>query len=84
MNNVEKALLDALVDLDRAVATIKTATPKPNLLASFKRIDDLAAQLPPDTDHTLMHYLQKKSYEKARLFLQDLDSENQPGPCGHV
>ena len=54
------------------------------MLACFKRIDDLAAQLPPDTDGTLMHYLNKKSYEKARLFLQDCDAENQPGPCGHV
>jgi hypothetical protein len=32
----------------------------------------------------LLHYLHKKSYEKARLFLLDRDVENQIGSCRHV
>jgi len=44
----------------------------------------LTAQLPPQTDPQLLHYLHKKSYEKARLFLQGRDAENQFGNCRHV
>jgi hypothetical protein len=44
----------------------------------------LARQMPPDADPTLRHYLQKKSYEKARLFLQGRDAENRAGSCRHV
>jgi hypothetical protein len=54
------------------------------LLPIFARLDQLTAQLPPETDPTLLHYLRKKSYEKARLFLQGRDSENKMGSCGHV
>jgi hypothetical protein len=77
-------LLDALVELDKAVESMPTANPKPNLLPLFARIDELTKQLPRDADPTLLHYLHKKSYEKARLFLQDRDAENEAGNCGHV
>jgi hypothetical protein len=51
----------------------------------FDRIDELARQLPRDADPTLLHYLHKKSYEKARLFLQGREGENARGNChGHV
>jgi hypothetical protein len=84
MSETENAILHALVDLDSAVKSIATATPKPNLLPMFERIDDLARQLPRGTDPQLLHYLQKKSYEKARMFLQGRDAENVEGSCGHV
>ncbi len=84
MSETESAILQALVDLDSAVKSIATATPKPNLLPLFERIDGLARQLPRRTDPQLLHYLQKKSYEKARLFLQGRDAENVEGSCGHV
>ncbi len=61
-----------------------TARPKPDLLPLFARLDALTAQLPRQTDPTLLHYLHKKSYEKARLFLQGRESENQLGNCRHV
>jgi hypothetical protein len=77
-------ILAALVELDDAVKSMPTANPKPNLLPLFARIDELTKQLPRDADPTLLHYLHKKSYEKARLFLQDRDAENQIGNCGHV
>jgi hypothetical protein len=81
---IESQILAALVTLDETVKTFATANPKPSLLPLFARIDELAAQLPPDTDATLRHYLQKKSYEKARLFLQGRDAENQIGNCRHI
>src|SRR5271170_1893508 len=77
-------ILAALVELDDAVKIMSTANPKPNLLPLFARIDELTKQLPRDADPTLLHYLHKKSYEKARLFLQDRDAENQVGNCRHV
>ena len=79
-----KDILAALVELDNAVKTMPTANPKPNLLPLFARIDELTHQLPRNADPTLLHYLHKKSYEKARLFLQDRDVENQVGNCRHV
>jgi hypothetical protein len=77
-------ILVALVELDNAVKTMPVTNPKPNLLPLFARIDELTKQLPRDADPTLLHYLHKKSYEKARLFLQDRDAENQVGNCRHV
>jgi hypothetical protein len=84
MTETEDAILQALVELDSTVKTMATARPKPNLVPMFERIDVLARRLPRGTDPQLLHYLQKKSYEKARLFLQGRDAENVEGSCGHV
>jgi len=84
MIETEKQILKALLELEQAVKLMATANPKPNLLPIFARLDDLTAQLQPETDPTLLHYLHKKSYEKARLFLQGRDAENKAGSCGHV
>ncbi len=83
-HSLEKNLLDALLDLDNAVKALPAANPKPSLMPLFGRIDDLTRQLPRDTDPLLLHYLHKKSYEKARLYLQGRDAENQIGSCRHV
>lgn len=85
MSQTESAILNALIELDRAVASMPTANPKPDLLPLFARIDELAAMLPSETDPTLLHYMRKRSYEKARLYLQGRDAENAAGNChGHV
>ena len=81
---VEQQILAALTQLDATVKSMATANPKPSLLPLFAQIDELTRQLPRDTDPTLLHYLHKKSYEKARLFLQGRDAENQVGNCRHV
>ena len=81
---IEQTLLNALVELEQAGNSLRTANPKPDLPALFARIDEQAKKLPRGTDTTLLHYLQKKSYEKARLFLQGRDAENQVGKCRHV
>lgn len=83
-SSVESELLAALTNLAETVKTLPTANPKPSLLPLFARIDELAKQLPREADPTLLHYLQKKSHEKARLFLQGRDAENQAGHCRHV
>jgi hypothetical protein len=82
--SVEENLLNALVELNVAVKAIPTINAKPNLLSLFARIDELTKQLPRDADPTLLHYLHKKSYEKARLYLQGHDAENAVGSCRHV
>jgi hypothetical protein len=80
----EKELLSVLIHLADTVQSMPMANPKPNLLPIFARLDELTAQLPRQTDPTLLHYLHKRSYEKARLFLQGRDAENQVGNCRHV
>lgn len=76
MQESEKKLLDALLDLEATVASLPTANPKPNLAAKLQEIDELACQLPKGTHPQLIHYLQRKSYQKARLFLQGQDAES--------
>ena len=83
LNQVENELLASLIHLNETVKTLPTANPKPDLLPLFARIDELSKQLPRNTNPTLLHYLQKSSYEKARLYLQDRDAENQAGNGGH-
>jgi hypothetical protein len=84
MSETEQAILKSLVDLESAVRSMPTANPKPNLMPLFARIDELTRALPREADPTLLHYLQKKSYQKARHFLEGRDAENQAGSCGHV
>lgn len=78
MTTIEQALLDALKQMEAAVANTE---PKPNLMAHFDRIDALADALPTGTDGELRHYLEKKSYEKARLFLEGRFAEIKKGGC---
>ncbi len=83
MSQTEQALLDKLIELETAARSIRTADPKPDLRALFRRIDELTSQLPSDAPADLRHYLQRKSYEKARLFLEGRESENRRGSCAH-
>ena len=73
-------LLQALREFEAAVAAVNEE-PKPDLMAHFNRLDELTAQLTGDTDGELLHYLHKKSYEKARLFLEGRHAEIQKGGC---
>ena len=83
MTELENTIWQALIELDRQVKSMPTANPKPNLVPVFAQIDGLTRQLPADADPQLLHYLHKKSYEKARLFLEGRDAENAAGNCGH-
>lgn len=83
MNETEREVLATLNELDSKVQAMKTANPKPNLLQLFAKLEELTQRLGPDADHSLLHYLHKKSYEKARLHLQGRDAENARGACRH-
>ena len=79
MTGTEREIMESLLGLERAVASMPTADPKPNLLPIFSRLDELTRQLPRDADATLLHYLHRKSYEKARLLLQEKCRESTAG-----
>lgn len=83
MNDIEREIYDTLLALDQAVRSMATAQPKPNLIPLFTRLDELSVRLPRGGDHDLRHYLQRKSYEKARLLLEGRNAENTRGTCGH-
>jgi hypothetical protein len=83
MTATERDLLATLRDLEQTVLTLGATKPKPNLLPLFARLDQLTAKLPRDADPSLLHYLHRKSYEKARLLLEGRDKENQAGSCRH-
>lgn len=83
MTVIEQSLLQTLIELDETVKRMPGANPKPSLLPLFGRLDELTTQLPKDADPTLLHYLHRKSYEKARLWLEGRDAENQAGSCRH-
>jgi hypothetical protein len=80
MTATERAILDTLLELDEQVKRMATANPKPDLLPLFARLDELTAQLPPGADPELRHFLQRKSYEKARLKLEGQVAAR--GSCG--
>lgn len=83
----EHAILEALLELERAAGAARGpeagAPPRTPILPILERIDRLALELPATAPGDLRHYLQRKSYEKARLFLLDRDAENARGQCGH-
>jgi len=81
MTQVEQDILHSLTELDQAAKAMKNAGPKPDLGAILARLDALTGQLPGDTAPNLLHYLHKRSYEKARLFLLGCESENARGTC---
>jgi hypothetical protein len=81
MTDLEKNILAALLDIETTVQSMAVSGSKPNLLPLFERVDHLTSQLPRGTDPNLLHYLHKKSYEKARLLLEGRDAENARGAC---
>lgn len=81
VTDTEKQILKTLIELENTVGSMVSSNPKPNLLPLFSRLDDLTRQLPKDAPPDLLHYLHKRSYEKARLFLQGRESENVQGTC---
>jgi hypothetical protein len=70
MTQTEREILDALLELEQAAGQMTSAQLKPDLRPIFARLDKLAALLPADAPPDLRHYLQRKSYVKARVFLE--------------
>lgn len=82
MTEIESALLHELRELERQVATIREQQAKPNLLPLFDRLDQLTRELPGDAPRDLRHFLERRSYEKARLYLEGRQAEIGRGSCG--
>jgi hypothetical protein len=72
MTEIEEQILESLLELERAVEEMAAGKSKPDLLPVFARLDGLAQSLPSSADAQLRHYLQRKSYQKARVLLQEL------------
>lgn len=66
----EDSVLEALRSLERAVASTAAPAPNPALRPALARIGALTSQAPADLDPQLRHFLQRGSYEKARLWLE--------------
>jgi hypothetical protein len=81
MTQTEQSIHQALVDLEDSIADLQKNGTKPDFQGLFSRLDQLTAELPSGTDPQLLHYLHKKSYQKARLFLEGRDAENANGGC---
>jgi len=71
VDKIEQQVLEALKQLERAVEKMRDGGPKPDLPGMFARLDELTRQLPATTDRQLLHYLHRKSYQKAREFLEE-------------
>lgn len=83
MTQTEHAILEALRELERAAKTGAVAGAKPHLLPLFARLEELARALPRESHPDLLHYLHRKSYEKARLWIEGQDARNARGTCPH-
>ena len=81
MTEIELSLLAALKELDASARSAGQGGARPDFQELFARIDSLGAQLPPETARDLGHYLRKRSYEKALLWLEQRQSEISRGGC---
>jgi hypothetical protein len=79
VNVPETELLAALRALETAVASARGPGPAADVRPLLHRLDELARALPPDASPDLRHYLHKRSYEKARRWLEGQDPE--AGAC---
>ncbi len=68
MNSTETEILGALQELERAASNEQGPSPSP-VRQILDRLDRLTHSLPEECPAQLRHFLERKSYEKARLFL---------------
>ena len=73
--------------LQKYFDTIKQLSSSPTEKSSFSfisnQLDEMVRQAPPDIDPQLLHYLNRKSYEKAFRSLENSQAEIEKGTCGH-
>jgi hypothetical protein len=81
MNDIEQAIFSRLTELDQQVRAIRASGARPDLQPLFAQLEALAGELPLGSNPDLLHYLRKKSYEKARLLLAGREAENRRGSC---
>lgn len=73
MDELHVPILARLQELESVAAR------RGDVVSILRELDRLTATLPKSTDPNLLHYLHKRSYEKARLFLEGADPE--AGAC---
>ena len=83
MTSLEQELHQALLDLDAAVKRMAASKVPVDLMPLFARIDEIGARLPAGTDPQLLHFIQRKSFEKATLWLEGRKAEITRGICGN-
>lgn len=83
MTELEQELHTALLDLDGAVKRMAATKERVDLLPLFARIDEIGAKLPPTTHPRLLHFIHRKSFEKAVLWLEGRGAEIARGSCGN-
>jgi len=83
MTQLEQELHAALLELDSAVKRMAATKERVDLLPLFARIDDLGAKLPLTTHPRLLHFIHRKSFEKAVLWLEGRKAEIARGTCGN-
>lgn len=76
MTENEAKLYRKLSELEAAVGGMSREGTKPDLMGLFDELEELSRALPSGTSPDLRHYLQKKSYQKARLLLEGMLTEN--------
>jgi hypothetical protein len=84
MTDLEKSLLKSLLALEAAARPSDDPNRKQTLMTTISEVEKMTHSFPKSTDPTLLHYLHKKSYQKAILYLKGRDAENQLGNCGHL
>lgn len=82
MRGIEQEILQALRELESVATTVRSGGAPGGVRPVLERIGRLSASLPADAPGDLRHYLQRGSYEKARLFLEGRGDEAPPGTCG--
>jgi len=70
MTSIEHEVLDALRELNEAAAQGARSGPKPDFQGLFGRLDALTVRLEGPEHQKLRHFLERKSYEPARLYLE--------------
>ncbi len=76
MTQIENELYRKLCELEAAVGGMNREGTKPDLVRMFDELEALSKTLPDGTSPDLRHYLMKKSYQKARHFLEGKPPEN--------
>jgi hypothetical protein len=70
MTQIEREIFETLKEVEQAAARMAGSDPKPDLRPLFARLEELARRLPAEADAELRHYLQRKSYQKARALFE--------------
>jgi hypothetical protein len=79
----ESRVLTALRALEAAATPASAAATGsgPDLTAAIAGLGRLTVEMPAGTDPELAHFLQRRSYEKARQFLEGHLADLQRGGC---